>query len=105
MGRIGWIAVSALIMAASAMQASAQTLPSESSSKSGSIFGGQGPAGRNTPAPSVSPLRPESDYRGANPALDPRTGPGSSPSPGSGYGDTVQKQNDEAKRQREMIVR
>jgi hypothetical protein len=94
-----------LLLSAWAGPSSAQSLPSEGA-KSGSIFsGGAGGAG---PAPYHSPASPPADNsakRSDSPALDPRQGPGSSPSPGNSYGDTVQKQNDEAKRQREMIQR
>jgi hypothetical protein len=82
--------------------ASAQSLPSEGA-KSGSIFSGGG----SKTEPYRSPASPPADNakRNESPALDPRQGPGSSPSPGNSLGDTVQKQNDEAKRQREIIQR
>ncbi|MGE0273182.1 MAG: hypothetical protein AB7M05_05130 [Alphaproteobacteria bacterium] len=93
-----------LLLSAWAGAASAQSLPSEGA-KSGSIFGG---GGGSRPEPYRSPVSPPADNsakRNEGPALDPRQGPGSSPSPGSSYGDTVQKQNDETKRQREMLKR
>lgn len=93
----------ALLLALSAWTATAssQSLPSEGA-KSGSIFGGG--AGGSKTAPYRSPASPPADNakRNESPALDPRQGPGSSPSPGNSLGDAVQKQNDEAKRQREM---
>lgn len=82
--------------------AAGQPLPSEGA-KSGSIFGG-GPKTEPSRAP-ASPPADNAAKRSEPPALDPRQGPGSSPSPGNSLGDTVQKQNDEAKRQREMIRR
>ena len=94
-----------LLLSAWAGAASPQSLPSEGA-KSGSIFSNG--AGGSSPAPYHSPASPPADNsakRSDSPALDPRQGPGSSPSPGNSLGDTVQKQNDEAKRQREMIQR
>lgn len=85
--------------------ASAQSLPSEGA-KSGSIFSNG--AGGSRPEPYRSPVNPPADNsakRSDGPTLDPRQGPGSSPSPGNSLGDTAQKQNDESKRQREMIQR
>lgn len=85
--------------------AASQSLPSEGA-KSGSIFSNG--AGGSQPAPYRSPVSPpagDSAKRNDGPTLDPRQGPGSSPSPGNSYGDTVQKQNDESKRQREMLAR
>ena len=93
-----------LLLSAWAGGASAQSLPSEGA-KSGSIFGNGAGGGR--PEPYRSPISPPADNakRNETPTVDPRQGPGSSPSPSTSYGDTVQKQNDEAKRQREMIQR
>ena len=92
-----------LLLPAWAGAASPQSLPSEGA-KSGSIFsngaGGSGPAPYRSP---VSPPADNSAKRNDSPSVDPRQGPGSSPSPGNSLGDTVQKQNDEAKRQREMM--
>jgi hypothetical protein len=98
----------ALLLALSAWMetASSQSLPSEGA-KSGGIFGG-GAGGRGSGTePYRSPVSPPADNtkRNESPALDPRQGPGSSPIPGNSLGDTVRKQNDEAKRQREMIQR
>ena len=95
--------LAAILLSAWAGMASSQTLPSEGA-KSGSIFSG---GGGSQPAPYRSPASPPADNakRSESPTVDPRQGPGSSPSPGNSYGDTVQKQNDEAKRQREMIQR
>lgn len=94
----------ALLLAVSVWTATAssQSLPSEGA-KSGGIFGG-GSGGRGSGTePYRSPVSPPADNkRGDSPTVDPRQGPGSSPSPGNSLGDTVQKQNDEAKRQREM---
>lgn len=89
----------ALLLSAWTATASSQSLPSEGA-KSGSIFSGGG----SGTEPYRAPVRPPADNakRNESPALDPRTGPGSSPSPGNSLGDTAQKQNDEAKRQREM---
>lgn len=94
-----------LLLSAWTGTGSAQSLPSEGG-KSGSVFGGG--SGGSRPAPYRSPVSPPADNsakRNESPSVDPRQGPGSSPSPGGSYGDTVQKQNDEAKRQREMIQR
>lgn len=89
-----------LLLSAWTGTASSQSLPSEGA-KSGSIFGG-GSRTESYRSP-ASPPADNSAKRNESPALDPRQGPGSSPSPGNSLGDTVQKQNDEAKRQREMI--
>jgi hypothetical protein len=93
-----------LVLLAWAEAASVQSLPSEGA-KNGSIFGGAGVRGTET-EPYRSPVSPPADNkRDGHPTVDPRQGPGSSPIPGNSYGDTVQKQNDEAKRQREMQMR
>ena len=92
-----------LLLSAWTGAASSQSLPSEGA-KSGSIFSNG--AGSSRPEPYRSPASPPADNsarRSDGPTLDPRQGPGSSPSPGNSLGDTVQKQNDEANRQREMI--
>lgn len=96
--------LAAIVLLSAWAAASAQSLPSEGA-KSGSIFSGG--AGGSQPSPYRSPVSPPADNakRGETPSVDPRQGPGSSPSPGTSYGDTVQKQNDEAKRQREMLKR
>ena len=97
----------ALALAAGTAPALAQSLPSEGA-KSGSIFSQPGTTSLGAGAePYRSPSGPPPDTakRGESPALDPRQGPGASPLPSTSYGDTVQKQNDEAKRLREMIDR
>lgn len=105
MGRTFPILAAILLLSAWTGTASSQSLPSEGA-KSGSIFSNG--AGGSQPAPYRSPASPpagDSAKRSDGPGLDPRQGPGSSPSPGNSLGDTVQKQNDEAKRQREMLAR